>query len=101
MGRKPGFDQRTVHAIFQALIAHPEGIWLRRIAQETHLHPSTVTKYVDRVLRPLVDDTTLGDKKPFLRVIRLKPVVLEKVQEGKNLEQILKVLAVMNKIGNE
>lgn len=100
MGRKPGFDKNKVNAILQVLLVNPEGIWLRRIAEETRLHPSTVSKYIDGVLKHLVDDTTLGDKKPFLRIIRLKPVVAEKLQEGKNLEQILKYLEIMNKIGN-
>jgi len=101
MGRKPGFDKAKVNAILQALLANPDGIWLRRIAAETKLHPSTVTKYIDGALRALVDDTVLGDKKPFLRVIRLKPIVIEKLQEGKNFDQVLKYLEMVNKIRNE
>lgn len=100
MGRKAGFDKNKVNAILQVLIANSDGIWLRRIAKETGLHPSTVSKYIDGILRPLVEDTALGDKKPFLRVIRLKAVVMEKLQEGKDLEQILKFLEVVNKIRN-
>ncbi len=99
MGRKAGFDKNKINAILQVLVSNPEGIWLRRIAKETGLHPSTVTKYVDGILRPLVDDTTLGDKKPFLRVIRLKAVVMEKIQEGKDIDQIMKFLEVVSKIG--
>jgi DNA-binding IclR family transcriptional regulator len=97
MGRKKGFDKRKVTAIISVLANNPDGLWLRRIAQETKLHPSTVTKYIDTLLKPMVEDVSLGGSgKPLLRVIRLKSLVLERLQKGERLDQIMKVLKLMN-----
>ncbi|MFC2143332.1 hypothetical protein ACFLQN_02945 [Candidatus Aenigmatarchaeota archaeon] len=100
MGRKPGLDQKKVVMILSVLIRNPDGIWLRKIAKETGLHPSTVGKYVDSILSPLVDDNSLGDSKPFLRVIKLKPFIMQKLQEGMDIKQILKLIRITEKIGN-
>ena len=82
MGRKKGFDKRKITSIIGVLANNPEGLWLRRIAEETKLHPSTVTKYIDTLLKPLVEDVSLGGTgKPLLRVIKLKPFVLERLHE--------------------
>lgn len=97
MGRKKGFDPRKITSIITVLANNPDGIWLRRIAEEAKLHPSTVTKYIDTLLKPLVEDVSLGGSgKPLLRVIKLKPLVLERLQQGKSLDQIMKVLKLMN-----
>ena len=97
MPRKKGFDERKITSIIGVLADNPDGIWIRRIANETKLHPSTVTKYIDNLLKPLVEDVSLGGSgKPLLRVIKLKPFVLERLQQGKSLDKIMKILKLMN-----
>lgn len=98
MGRKKGFDERKIGKIVAVLLAHPDGIWLRRIAKEAGYSPTTVSHYVEGVLAPLIEDTSLGDGKPLLRIIRLRPFVLERLQEGRDIKQIMKILRLMNKI---
>lgn len=100
MGRKKGFDERKIAAIIGILYANPDGIWIRRIAREANLDHKTVSKYIDTVLKPLVEDVSLtGEKRAMLRVIKLKPFVVEKLAEGRNIQQILKVLRLMSKAG--
>ena len=100
MGRKAGFDDRKIASIITVLYQNPEGIWINRIAEATKLHPTTVTKYVEGVLVNLVEDTTLAGKtRAYLRIIRLKPFVLEKLREGRDIRQIMKLLRLLSKIG--
>lgn len=97
MGRKPKLDNSKINNIVSVLVRYPDGIWLRRLAEETGLNHATVAKYIVRALKPLVEDTSLGGTaKPLLRVIKLKPAVLEELQKGKDLQQILKVLGMMS-----
>lgn len=99
MGRKRGFDRQKIAKIIGIMASNPEGIWLRQIARESKIHHSTVAKYIDTILKPLVEDVSLGGTgKPLLRVIRLKPFVLEKLQEGRSIEQVMKVLRLMDKL---
>jgi hypothetical protein len=100
MGRKKGLDKKKIGAIIGVLIENQDGIWLRRIAEETNLSPSTVSHYIETALRPLIEETSLGKTaKPLLRVIRLKPFVIERLQEGRDINQVMKVLDLMKKIG--
>jgi len=100
MGRKKGFDEKKILSIVQVLLANQDGIWLRQIAKETGLSPATVGKYLDTVLKPLVEESSLGrSEKPLLRVIRLKPFVIERLQEGKTLADIMKILRLLDKVG--
>ena len=99
MGRKKGLDNRKIALILGALARNPDGIWLRRIAKEAGITPATVGHYIDTVLKPLVDDTTLGEAgKPFLRVIKLKPFVLERLEHGQDIKQLMKTLNLLQKI---
>ncbi len=97
-GRKKGYDNAKIAAIISALIRNPDGLWIRKIAEETGLHPSTVSKYLDTVLRPMVETTTLGEGKPILRVVRLQPLALAKLQKGENIAQIIRYLSLINKV---
>lgn len=99
MGRKKGFDSKKIGKIVSVLAANPDGIWLRRIAKEAGYSPSTVSHYIETVLAPLLDETSLGSGKPLLRVIKLKPFVLERLHEGRDIGQIMKILKLMSKIG--
>ena len=99
MGRKKGFDERKIAAIITTLYQNPDGIWINRIAETTKMHPTTVTKYVEGILANLVEDTTLAGKtRAYIRIIRLKPFVLQKLQEGRDIRQIMKLLRLMSKI---
>lgn len=99
MGRKKGFDEKKILSIVRALLANPDGIWLRQIAKETQLSPATVAKYLDTVLKPLVEESSLGStEKPLLRVVKLKAFVIERLQEGKTLADIMKILRLISKI---
>ena len=97
MGRKPGLDEKKIASIVSVLSRYPEGLWLRKLAEETGLTHATVAKYIGSALKPLVEDTSLGSgAKPLLRVIRLKPAVLEELQNGKDLQHIMKILHMMS-----
>lgn len=98
-GRPVGVDQQKLAKIVRVLAENPEGLWLRRIALKAGLHPTTVGNCVDRVLRPIVEDVSLGsDDKPIMRVIRLKPFVLKRIDEGASLRQILQLSQVFKDV---
>lgn len=99
MGRKKGFNETKIRKIVLVLAANPDGIWVRQISKLSGYSPPTITHYIEGILAPLVEDTSLGTGKPLLRVIRLKPFVLEKLQEGKDIRQIMKILRLVSKIG--
>ena len=82
MGRKPGLNERKVLTIIQVLLEHPDGIWLRQVAKETGLSPSTVARYLETILQPLVEENSLRAGKPLLRVVNLKPFVTDRLQAG-------------------
>lgn len=99
-GRPSEVDQRKLALVLRVLAENPDGLWLRRIANKASLHPTTVGNYVDRLLRPLVDDISLGsDEKPIMRVIRLKPSVLKRMEEGATLRQLLQLSQVIKEVG--
>lgn len=98
MGRKPGYDMKKITTIIGVLASHPDGLWLRRIAREAKLHHLTVARYADSILKPLIEDTSLGGPKPLVRVIKLKPAILEKLAEGKDIQKIMKVLRTMGEL---
>ena len=60
MGRKRGFDEKKIAAIVGILYNNPDGTWIRRIAREAGMDNHTVAKYVDTVLRALVEDVSLA-----------------------------------------
>ena len=101
MGRKKGHDNRKMVVIFSVLASNPDGLWLRRLAKESALSPATVSHYLNTALKSLIEEVSLGegDKKTLLRVIKLKPFVFEKLQEGKDINEILKLLKLIEKIG--
>ena len=98
MGRRPGLDERKVLAIVHVLLNHPDGLWLRQLAKETGLSPSTIARYLETVLQPLVDDNSLGGQKPLLRVVKLKPFVIERLQAGQTLLDIMRMIRLIGKI---
>ena len=99
-GRKPGLDPIKIKNILIVLAENPGGLWLRQIAKQTKIHPSTVSKYVDLALKPMVEQENLGaedEKKPIIRVIKLKPYVIEQLHQGKAIASIYKIMKVISK----
>lgn len=97
-GRKKGYDGKKIAAIVEVLFKNPDGIWLRKIAEETKMSPATVSRYLDTILNPLIETSSLGEGKPILRVIRLRPLAIEKIREGEDLGQIIKLLGLMKRV---
>jgi hypothetical protein len=99
-GRPDGVDPNKLAIVVKVLAENPDGLWLRRIAKKAGLHPTTVGNYVDSVLRPLVDDVSLGaDQKPIIRVIKLKASVIRRLEQGATLRQILQLSQVLKTVG--
>jgi len=98
-GRKPGNDPKKMRGIIQVLLNHQEGIWIRQIAKEANVHPTTATKYIEGVLMPMVEIQLLGVNtvKPLLKVVRLKPIVIEKLEQGQKISEILRFLDLLNR----
>ncbi len=98
-GRKPGLDPNKIKDILSVLAENPEGLWLRQIAKQTNIHPSTVSKYIESALKPMVEQENLGgndEKKPIIRVIKLKPYVIEQLHQGKPVSSIYKIMKVIS-----
>jgi len=97
MPRPKGYNSKTIAVLIGILASKPEGLWIRRLAKEAKLHPSTVSRYLAGPLKPFVETTPLGspDSRPLLVVVRLKPIVLQRLAEGANLGDIMKLLSLM------
>lgn len=97
MGRKAGYNPKTIASLMAILASKPEGLWLRRLAKEAGLHPSTVSKYLAGPLKPFIESSSLGapGEKPLLIVVRLKPVVLQRLAEGASIADIMKLLSLI------
>lgn len=100
MGRKPGLSGEKMGRIINILVANPDGLWLRELARKCGYTHATISRYLDSPsLRPILLDDSVGKpEKPALRVIRLKPFVIERLQQGQSFEQIMKFLRLMDKI---
>jgi predicted DNA-binding transcriptional regulator YafY len=99
MGRKPGLSGEKMGRIISILVANPDGLWLRELARKCGCTHATISRYLDSSsLRPLLLDDSIGKpEKPALRLIRLKPFVIERLQQGQSLDQIMRFLRLMNK----
>jgi hypothetical protein len=97
MPRPKGVDPAKMASIFKVLTKYPEGTWIRRLAKEAGVHPTTATKYVEGPLAPMVEISSLGsgEGRPLLKVVRLKPIVLQRLEEGLTFEQIMRLLQVI------
>lgn len=97
MARPRGYNSKTIALLMGILASKPEGLWIRRMAKEAKLHPSTVSRYIVGPLKPFVETSALGspDSRPLLIVVRLKPVVLQRLAEGASLGDIMKLLSLI------
>jgi len=97
MARPRGYNSKIVAVLLGTLASKPEGLWIRRLAKEAKVHPSTVSRYLSGPLRTFVETSPLGspDSRPLLIVVRLKPIVLQRLAEGASLADIMRLLSVM------
>ena len=95
--RPKGYNSKTIAVLMGILASNPEGLWIRRLAREAKLHPSTVSRYLAGPLRTFVETSALGgpDSRPLLIVVRLKPVVLQRLAEGASIAEIMKLLSII------
>ena len=101
MGRKPGLNGEKIGRIISILAANTDGLWLRELARKCGFTHATVSRYVTSPpLKALILDDSVGKPdKPALRLIRLKPFVIERLQQGQDINQIVKFTKLMNKFG--
>jgi len=74
-----------ISKIINVLAANPEGMWLRHLAQETKIPPASLHRYLEWDLPDIVDSLGVKDEngKYFgLRIIRLKPKIIEVIETG-------------------
>lgn len=99
-GRPPGPDMNKVAIILRVLAEAPDGLWLREVARRANVNPMTVSNYANTILRPFLEDVSLGsEEKPILRVLRLKPWVIEKIKKGASLRELLRFSDIMKRVG--
>jgi predicted DNA-binding transcriptional regulator YafY len=77
--------KERINKIIGVLAAQPDGMWLRSLAQKTKIPPATIHRYIENDLKDIVDN--LGVKSAEgryfgLRIIRLKPKIIEVLEEG-------------------
>ena len=97
MPRPSGYNSTTTADLLRVLVKAPDGLWIRRLAKQADLHPSTVSRYLAGPLKPFVDTSPLGspNSKPLLVVVRLKSVVLQRLEEGASLADVIRLLSLM------
>ena len=97
---RPKNDPKKIVAIVQILARYPDGTWIRSIARDAKLHPTTVSHYLSGPLASLVEESTLGspDRKPLMRIVRLKPAIFERIQKGDTVRQILRLADLIQRV---
>jgi hypothetical protein len=77
--------QARINKIISVLAANPDGIWLRQLASQTKIPPSSIHRYIEGELSDIVDSLGVKDDKGKyfgLRIIRLKPKIIEVIESG-------------------
>jgi|YelNatPaOPRAMG01_1025707.scaffolds.fasta_scaffold177630_2 hypothetical protein len=92
---KPKYDPETIRKLLRVLIENPEGLWLSRLAKMAGVPKSTTAYYLNNQLRPLIDENTLGDEKRLIRIVSLKPIVIEELNKGRSLDKIMRIIKIM------
>ncbi|MBI2583498.1 MAG: hypothetical protein HYW25_02425 [Candidatus Aenigmarchaeota archaeon] len=97
---RPKNDPKKIVAIVQVLARYPDGTWIRSIARDAKLHPTTVSHYLSGPLMFLVEESTLGspDRKPLMRIVRLKPDVLDRLRQGDTVKQVIRLAGLLEKV---
>ena len=92
---KPKYNPDTVKRLISVLFKNPDGVWLSRLSRLSGVPLSTTSYYLNNQIRVLVDERTVGGEKPLVRVISLKPRVLEGLSEGKSVSSLLKLMKLI------
>ena len=100
MPRPKGYNPQKIVKIVSILAKYEEGVWIRKIAAEAGMHPSTVSRYVGGMLASVIIVSELGpeDKKPIMRIVRLKPEVLERLRQGDTIKRVLRFAGLLEKV---
>lgn len=88
------YDEEKVERIVEALMANPDGLWLRKLAEEADVPVSTLHRYVEGFLSPLIDNVGVRDDEGQffgVRVIRLRSGVRKRLEEGTSFEKLMKM----------
>lgn len=96
---RPKYDKNTVESLLKVLVNHPDGVWLSKLAKEADIPISTTAYYMDNQLSDLVFERSFGDKKPVIRVISLRPRVLESLKKGVSFDRIVRLMKIIS--GND
>ena len=90
---RPKIDSQKIIKIISVLAQYPDGIWLRRIAKESGVDAKTISKYLAGPLATLVEESSLGnaEAKPLMRIVRLKPMVLDRLHQGDTIKKVLRL----------
>ena len=86
-------NTKSITRIIEVLISYPKGIWLRRLAKEAKIPPSTLHYYLSHQLSQLTQSTGAKDEDGNyfgIRVIRIKSGVLRRLTRGERIEDIIK-----------
>ncbi len=92
-------DKLKLEKFLNVLVKHPEGLWVRKIAKETHISPSTVEYYLQHILSGIIDNIGVKDNKDRyfgLRIIKLKPKIIESIKK-EGFEKVYKYLEFSKK----
>jgi DNA-binding IclR family transcriptional regulator len=100
MSRPKGESPTKIASILGILAKYPEGVWIRKLAREANMHPTTATKYVEGSLKAMIEVSSLGEK-PLLKVVRLKPSVFQRLEEGMSLSQIMRVFSAIQQASKQ
>ena len=92
-------DKKKLSMLVRVMYDNSDGLWIRELSRQSGLAVSTVHHYLN-ILSPLIDETTLGEK-PFMRIVRLKPEVVERIDEGMTIEQILRTIEILRRIWSQ
>jgi len=93
-------DIRKVNKIINVLVKYPEGIWIRKLSNESKLAVSTIYFYLDNILNDIIENIGVKDKKDRylgLRIVKLKLKVRENIEKN-GLKYILNFLKMCGKI---
>lgn len=93
---RPKYDKKTVESLLKALVENPDGIWLSKLAKEADVPISTTAYYMDNQLSDLVVERSFGGKKPVIRVISLRPRVLQSLQKGISFDRIVRLMEIIS-----
>lgn len=93
---RPKYDKETVESLLKVLVKHPDGVWLSKLAKEADVPISTTAYYLDNQLKNLVYERAFGDRKPVIRVVSLRPRVLESLEKGVSFSRIVRLMKIIS-----